>query len=67
MAMALYSHGPTQLWPYIDMAHTVAALDRHGPIQATQLWPYIVMALHGYDPIWLWPYMGMALYSYGPI
>ena len=56
--MALYSYGPTQLWPY-----TVMALHSYGP---TQLWPYTVMAIHGHGPTQLWPYTVMALYSYGP-
>ena len=37
--MALYSHGPIQLWPYIAMA-----LYSHGPVQ---LWPYTGMAHAG--------------------
>ena len=32
IAMALYSYGPTKLWPYIVMGYVVMALYSYGPI-----------------------------------
>ena len=48
--MAPYSYGPTSLWPYIVMTHTVMA--RVHEDRCRPMWPCIVMAyIYNYGPL----------------